>query len=197
MMTKTRFLILFTVTLLFSGCALNNYTIEQPYQPVLQKFDGAEKYSVSSKVSFQPVFADDPKVVAVKKNAYGIETARIYLFENVEGWLQKAFDKELNMAGFNLNNSNKIKVTLKVEQLFVEPWVGFLSADLVGIFKAEAKVQLPKKDSYYIRRFVMLERSASMVWTDGKMEEKFLQVAQKGVSEIVKEISWLILEKKK
>ena len=197
MMTKTRFLILFTVTLLFSGCALNNYTIEQPYKPVLQKFDGAEKYSVSSKVSFQPVFADDPKVVAVKKNAYGIETARIYLYENVEGWLQKAFDKELNMAGFNLNNSNNIKVTLKVGQLFIEPWVGFWSADIVGIFKAEVKVELPKEDSYYIRRFVMLERSTVMVWTDGRMEEKFLQIAQKSVSEIVKEIRWLILEKKK
>jgi hypothetical protein len=193
-MTKIKFLLLIAMTLLFSGCALTNHVIEQPYQPTLNKIEGAEKYSVFTKVNFQPVFQNDPKAIGVKKNGYGNETARIYLSENVEDWLKKGFDQELKAAGFdvvNSQNNNAVKITLNVRQIFVEPWVGFWSADVYGIFKIEAKLELPNKDSYYIRKFVTYDKSTNLVWTDGVLESKIINAAQKSISEIVREICLL------
>lgn len=195
-MTKTKLLLLIAMTLLFSGCAITNHVIEQSYQPTLKKIEGSEKYSVFTKVNFQPVFINDPKAIGVKKNGYGSETARIYLFENVEDWLKKGFDQELNAAGFNVANSqnNKIvKITLDVRQFFIEPWVGFWSCDLIGTLKIEAKVELPNNDLYYVRKFVAYDKLTTMVWPDSLYETRILNVAQKSIPEIVREIHLLFI----
>ncbi len=197
-MTKVKIFLLIAVTLLFSGCALNNYQIEKQYTPVSQKYDDVGKYSISTKVSYEPEIPTEPKLVAVKKNGYGQETAKIYLSENVDEWIKKGFDQQLKMAGFNVENGqNNIQITLKIEQLFLEPWVGFWSASLVGISKIEAQVELPHKYSYYIRKFVTYNKSTAMIWTDGIMENNFFEVTQKSLPEIVKEIRFLLLEKNK
>jgi hypothetical protein len=197
-MAKTKLFLLIAVTMLFSGCALNNYQIEKQYTPVSQKYDDVGKYSVSTKVIYEPEMLTEPKFVAVKKNGYGQETARIYLSENVDEWIKKGFDQQLKMAGFNVENGqNNIQITLKIEQLFLEPWVGFWSASLVGISKIEAQVELPHKYSYYIRKFVTYNTSTAIIWTDGIMENNFLEVTQKSLPEIVKEIRLLLLEKNK
>jgi hypothetical protein len=49
-MAKTKLFLLIAVTMLFSGCALNNYQIEKQYTPVSQKYDDVGKYSVSQKL---------------------------------------------------------------------------------------------------------------------------------------------------
>ena len=197
-MTKTKLLLLIAVTMLFSGCALTNYKIEKPYEPISQKFNDIEKYSVSTKVNFQPVFTNDSLAVGIKKGGSGQETARIYLSENVDEWVKKGFDKELKIAGFNVENSqNNIKITLDIKQLFVEPWVGFNYASLIGISKIEAKVEFPQKDSFYVRRFVTYNTAARMIWTDSMYEARFMGVIQKSLCEIVKEIRLLLLEKNK
>jgi uncharacterized lipoprotein YajG len=192
MMTKTRLLLLIAMTLLLSSCALNNYKIKTPYKPTLQKIEGSEKYLVFIKVNYQPVFQNDPKAIGVKKGGSGSETARIYLSENVEDWLRKCFDQELRMAGYdvvNSQNNNVVKITLNVRQIFVEPWVGFWSCDVIGILDIEVKLELPNKDSYYVRKFVTYDKLTTIVWTDGMYDTRILNVAQKSIPEIVREIS--------
>lgn len=191
MITKKKLLLLIAGTLLFSGCVTTK--IEKSYNPILQKIEDTEKYSVCTQVDFQPEFINDPKVIAVWKSESGTEWDRVYLFENVNEWLKKGFDQELKMAGFNVENGqNNVKITLKVEKLFLEQWHGFWSTNLVGMFKIEAKVDLPQRDSYYVRKFVTYDNR--VMWGD-VMEERFLELTQKGFSEIVKEIRYLLLEK--
>ncbi|OPY06706.1 MAG: hypothetical protein A4E66_02145 [Syntrophus sp. PtaB.Bin001] len=194
-MNKKSFLFLVAMIIFLSSCALNNHTIQTPYQPTLHKIEGSEKYSVFTKVDYQPVFQNDPKAVGVKKNGYGFETARIYMAENVEDWLKKAFDKELKSAGLdvvNSQNNNAIKITLDVRQIFVEPWVGFWSCDVIGILKIEVKLDSPNKDSYFIRKFVTYDKLTTIVWLDSMHETRIINVVQKTIPEIVKEINLLL-----
>ena len=158
----------------------------------LEKAKGSKKYSVFTEVNYQPVFQNDPKAIGVKKGGSGSETARIYLSENVEDWLRKCFDQELRMAGYdvvNSQNNNVVKITLNVRQIFVEPWVGFWSCDVIGILDIEVKLELPNKDSYYVRKFVTYDKLTTIVWTDGMYDTRILNVAQKSIPEIVREIS--------
>ena len=196
-MTKIKFLILIAMALLFSGCALTNYVIDQPYKPTLNKIEGAEKYSVFTKVNFQPVFQNDPKAIGIKKDGWGIgESARIYLSENVEDWLKKGFDQELKAAGFDVvesQNNNAVKITLNVRQLFVESWKGWWSDNGYGICKIEAKLELPNKDSYYIRKFVTYDYSPPLPsQLDFVLKNTIISTAQKSISGIVRETCILL-----
>ena len=115
--------------------------------------------------------------------------------ENVEDWLRKGFDQELRTAGYNVVNSqdnNVVKITLNVRQIFVEPWVGFWSCDVIGILKIEAKLELPNKDSYYVRKFVTYDKLTTIIWTDSMYDTRIQNVVQKSIPEIVKEISFLL-----
>jgi uncharacterized lipoprotein YajG len=194
-MNKTSFLFLVAMSLFLSSCALNNHVIQAQYQPTLHKIDGSEKYSVFTKVNYLPVFQNDPKAIGVKKNGYGIETARIYMSENVEDWIKKSFDQELGGAGFNVVNSqnnNVVKITLDVRQIFVEPWVGFWSCDVIGIMTIEAKLDSPNKGSYFVRKFVTYDKLTTIVWLDSMHETRIINVVQNTIPEIVKEISILL-----
>jgi len=197
MMTKIKLLLLIVVTILFSGCAFTNYEIQTPYKPIgimscfsnsLEKAKGSKKYSVFTEVNYQPVFQDDPKAIGVKKNGYGWETARIYLYENVADWLKKGFDEELKIAGFDVVNrqhNNVVKITLNVRQIFIEPWVGFWSVDMYGILKIEAKLELPNKNSYYVKKIVAYDKRQFLFG----LNELILQlIAKTIIGEIVIEI---------
>lgn len=195
-MKKTpKLLLLILMILLLLGCAVTNFEIQTPYKPTLQKINGCEKYSAFTKVNYEPVFQEDPKAVGVKKGGAGFEMSRVYLYENVDEWIKKGFDQELKMAGFDVVNKpgNKtISITLNVKQLFVEPWVGFWSCDVIGILKIEAQVELPNKNSYYVRKFVTYDTLTTIAWPDFTYETRILNVSQKNIPAIVKEICTLL-----
>ena len=198
MMTNTRIALLILTLLFLSNCALTNYEIQREYQFTVPKLDNTEKYYLYTKVNYQPVFTEDPKAVGVKKNGYGSETARIYLSEDAKDWIQKALDQELKSAGFNVESiyhSNDIKITLNVMQFFVEPWVGFWTTDVIGKLKIEAVVQFPNNDMYYVRKFVSYDKTTTMAWPDGVLEERIINIAQENIPQIVKEIHALVLSK--
>lgn len=179
-----------------TGCAVTNYTMQAPsYQPSFNKIESSGKYAIFTKIDYQPVFQNEPKAIGVKKNGYGQETARIYLSENIEEWLKKSFEQELRAAGFNVIDTRKNKVvnmTLNVRQLFVEPWVGFWSADVIGILKIEVKVEVPDKDSYYIRKFVTYDKLTTIAWPDFVFETRIVNIVQRTIPEIVKETILLL-----
>jgi len=195
-MHKKSFLLLAVMFFFLTGCAVTNYTMPTPsYQPSFNKIESSGKYAIFTKIDYQPVFQNEPKAIGVKKNGYGQETARIYLSENIEDWLKKSFEQELRAAGFNVIDTRKNKVvnmTLNVRQLFVEPWVGFWSADVIGILKIEVKVEVPDKDSYYIRKFVTYDKLTTIAWPDFVFETRIANIVQRTIPEIVKETILLL-----
>lgn len=195
-MSKTSPLVIVFLILLLSGCALNNYTIESPsYKPTLQKLENSKNILVFTKIEYQPVIPNDPKAVGLKKNGYGNETARLYFSDNVSDWFKKSFDDEFRAAGFSIvesKNNDAVKITLNVRQFFVEPWVGFWSADVIGILKIEAQVDIPNKNSYYVRKFVTYDKLTTIVWPDNIKETRLMNVVQKSIPEVVNEIRLLL-----
>jgi uncharacterized lipoprotein YajG len=195
-MHKKSFLLPVVMFFFLTGCAVTNYTMPAPsYQPSFNKIESSGKYAIFTKIDYQPVFQNEPKAIGVKKNGYGQEMARIYLSENIEDWLKKSFEQELKAAGFNVVDTRKnevVNMTLNVRQLFVEPWVGFWSADVIGILKIEVKVEVPDKDSYYIRKFVTYDKLTTIAWPDFVFETRIANLVQRTIPEIVKETILLL-----
>lgn len=184
-----------------SGCSssFDSYEIKTPYKPALQRLNVTERVDVFTQVTFQPVFGTDRRMVGVGKGSSGSEGARICLPQDAGLWIKDAFDRELEAVGLNpvsTRTDKSVRVGLNVQQFFVEPWVGFWSADLISILKIEARVELPFRDSIFSRRFVTYDITKATTWTIDMYETRILNVSQKGISEIASEIRRLIYEKK-
>ena len=200
-MVVKRSLILYLLLLgliYLSGCAITDYTITRAYDPQVNKLENTQNYSICTKVNYTAEFTSDVRAVGVKKNGYNQETARVYLNDSVENWILNAFQQELKMAGYLINDKNaknQINVTMNVEQFFVEPWVGFWSANLWSILKIETKVEIANKNEFYIRKFVSYNSKRTPVWPDNMFSDRIIAVAQKTIPDVVRQINILLKEK--
>ena len=184
--------------ILLNSCALTNYTVEREYSPQLNNLENTKAFSIFTKVNYTPVFDNDVKAVGVKKGGLNNETAKIYLNEEGATWISNAFQNELTKAGYLVNDKNakkQVDVTLNVKQFFVEPWVGWWSATLYSILSIDAKVTVRGDKVYYTRKFVSYDERTTIIWPDGMFEDQLLNVAQKALPGIIKEINMLLTNK--
>lgn len=173
--------------ILISGCAITDIRMTDSYKP------RSTKSLTAPKEIFLEIDDRQSDIIGVKKNGYGHETANVYLNQAQSAWLKKALTAEFEAYGFTVSNTPKndiIQVKGLINQLFVEPDVGFWQAKLYGISDLNVYAKIPGKGEYK-RNFVEIEYSPEMVWTDGDFIERFHDVTSKSLADIAHRINEL------
>ncbi|MFG1501095.1 YajG family lipoprotein [Halobacteriovorax sp. XZX-3] len=139
----------------------------------------------------------ESRTVGVKKNGYGVDTAQVYLPRAQSRWLKSAIENELGAQGFAIVANRKrseVVLDVKINQLFVEPDVGFWAASLVGIADLNVRVKV-KTGHEYERNFVEVEETTEMIWSDSDIAERFNGAVSMCLSDISVRLNELVKSK--
>ncbi|AYF43780.1 hypothetical protein BALOs_0770 [Halobacteriovorax sp. BALOs_7] len=173
------------------SCAFTDVNIQREY------YSKSTEKSRSNTRVYVHVDNKEDRVVGVKKNGYGIDTAQVYLPTSQSRWLKDAIESELRIQGFIVSKFRKqsdVVLDVKINQLFVEPDVGFWAASLIGIADLNVRAKI-KKGHEYERNFVEVERSTEMVWTDTDIKERFNGAVSMCLSDIAVRLRELLRSK--
>jgi hypothetical protein len=176
------------------GCAFTDYTISQRGRFQAAPAQLAKPTAFTLDVSYVPTLPSQPNAIGVKKNGYGWETAYLNFDTNPQSWMRESIEDALAKAGFVKASSAKgdvVNIGVVVSQVFVEPGVGFWSADLASISVFEVTVTFPKKRKSFQRKFVGKISESAMIWTDGRMEGSLMESIRRCVLEFTQETTAL------
>jgi hypothetical protein len=165
---------------LVTSCALTNIHMNKTHEPKLKK-------TVLNKAIYIEVDYKPSKKVGVKKGGYGNETAEVYLDKAQSDWLKEALTAEFSAYGYEVllkPNPRTPHLKVSINQLFVEPDVGFWAAKMVAICDLDVSLQTKDKKSYR-RNFVELEESTELVWTDNDFITRFTGAVDNTLSSVV------------
>jgi hypothetical protein len=166
----------------FAGCAITNFTIDEPYTPGQQQDSSFSetKSIVWKSLKLKPTIRNKPQAVGVKKNGYGMDTAYVFTDPKARRWLTNAAKLELKGVGLNAGGTtaDDPSISITADQFFIEPDVGFWGADLTAVTILDVSVTLPKQGKTFERRFVGEESSFTMAWPDFAFESRLLKSAQ-------------------
>ena len=172
------------------SCALTDIKIKHRYVAKSRKTTSEGKIYIF--VNHKP-----SKKVGVKKGGYGNETASVYLGEAQSEWLKKAIISEFQAYGYEIlpkPQSGIPSIHISINQLFVEPDIGFWSASIVGICDLSVKLKNSTNNKYK-RNFVEIDESAEMVWTDNDFLNRFTGAVNNALTDIVIQTHTLLANK--
>jgi len=177
-----------------NGCAFTDYTISQRGRFQASPTQIIKPTAFTLSVSYIPTLPSQPNAVGVKKNGYGWETASLNFDTDPQSWMRESIEDALTKSGFVKEQSSKgdaVDINVVVSQVFVEPGVGFWSADLASISAFEVTVTFPKKGKSFKRKFVGKSSESAMIWTDGRMEGSLIESIRHCVLEFAQETTAL------
>jgi hypothetical protein len=169
-----------------SGCALTDYTVTSPYEPVAMARDPKPLVAALVDVQAVPSRRKSPTAVGVKKNGFGTELGTIYTKPVPRLWLAAAVKAQFEQAGIALisDSRNSVpQIRIVVEQFFVEPKVGPFAADMQGRTVVRLEIYFPKSKRTIWHRVVGEKTSSHMVWTNNDFREHLVESAQRALSQ--------------
>ena len=113
---------------IFSGCALTTDNIDVPYSPKSNfavMLAGAEKVTIEVQNEDHRIIKD---CVSKKKNAYGMDMAKIIATNDIAQAFADAVAMELENLGFKIGEGGKI-VKVDLHRFYNEFKMGFFSID--------------------------------------------------------------------
>lgn len=132
-------LMLLTLTLTVSGCALTKESIDINYTPQadVKTIDGASNVQVNTSVNDNRL---DKGRVSCKKNGYGMEMAPILCNQEISDTLRSAIDEELKNRGFQIGSGNVV-VDVELNKFYNDFKLGFWSGSAVADVQMNVKVK--------------------------------------------------------
>ncbi len=142
-------LLLFTLMLLGTGCALTKDFVNLDYSPQqgVAKVAGAEKVDVSVKMDDQRTRKDR---VSSKKNGYGMEMAAIISNNDVAALVSTAITDELRNRGFKIGG-NRALVSIELTKFYNDFKIGFWSGSAVAEVVMNVQVKKPDGNIVYAK----------------------------------------------
>jgi hypothetical protein len=179
-----RYLPVLLALLVMEGCVLIDGNIEGRYQASPIKNKSFAIPIVLAPLEYVPTMKNDETAVGVKKNGYGMETAKMILEPSPQRWLHDAVVAELAAVQVKpvAFTGSEPMVKFKVEQFFVEPAVGFWGADVTGRTTVVVQIYWPTVHRMFERRFVGAEESFEMLWLDSAAEAVLQKSAQRAMT---------------
>ena len=180
--------LLATVLLLLSGCALTTGHVNLAYQPTTQTTNLAAPNS--PRVMVTVADKRPTQVVGQKINGFGMKTADIVSDTDVPGTLKSAFQTELNSRGFTEGaGGNVVSVSLSnFESQFT--W-GFFSGDATGTIGMQVTVRHPDGSVAYNKYIVGQSKDWIEISGEGNAEHVLNAAMQNGVSEVFSESAFI------
>ena len=194
-----RFYFLAVCAWTFAGCAITNFTIDEPYSlEAKQDSTSSEVKRIAwHRLELKPTLRNEPDAVGVKKNGYGMDSAYVFTNPRPRKWLTKAALLEFKNVGLEMGGTkaDDPNISIIADQFFVEPDVGFWGADVTAVTILDVTVILPKQGKKFQRRFVGEDSAFTMAWPDFFFENRLIKSAQLAFHEAAQETRKLINNK--
>ena len=168
------------------GCALTDVNLKPTYATTTQRCVRGDHPLVLDRL------VDERRRVGMKKNAYGWESASVYLGDAAGPmkWLRGALVTELEAAGYRVEQrrptpTDPLALNVRVEQLYVEPLMGFTEVRIVGQALIEGQLRLDG-NRWLARRIKGQSRDSGIfvLQTQGTYEALLLSASQKALSKL-------------
>ncbi|TGK83229.1 hypothetical protein EHQ24_07960 [Leptospira noumeaensis] len=174
------------------GCILTNSIIKYKYEdPIYNPTPSRNITVILNKVDDHPdAFKDGIFIEGIKKNGYGMEGGYIFTKPRGNEIIKNMFITELQNVGITISNDAKANVPeieIQVNQIFIEPEVGFFAADVIAVIDINTFIHF--KNKTYKRRFKAFGETTTIIWPDYfyylALDRSLKNLARKTLPEVV------------
>jgi uncharacterized lipoprotein YajG len=172
--------------LLMTACALTDQTVKLPAHPP-SDWSGVP---VGVSIVVLPVIdqRDIRDHIGVKKNSFGMPTAKIYPDRNVAVWLRERLRAQLRATGFETVQKNELPSAAMVQvallQLFVEPVLGWGKKEKFQTTLAVRVRIMPTIGTRAEREYLIQEVTAG----HGPREKNYTPSLEQATAELMKRL---------
>ncbi|TGM82432.1 hypothetical protein EHR01_06535 [Leptospira mtsangambouensis] len=157
------------ISLINLGCILTSKTFEYKYEnPIYsEKTNKNITISVNYSESYKSFSRNKITFQGIFKDGFGIERGYIFINPQAEEIVKNLFITELKNSGFtitNLPSNDNPEIEIQVNQMFIEPEVGFFVIDAIAVIDINIFVHFKNKS--FNRRFKAIGEATILLQPD-------------------------------